>query len=331
MFRQLDYQDRVLNAVDAHLDALKEKKAEADEVAKILAANPKLPIPLPDYAAGAWNALRAAGKLPPSRANMGHSERRDGAGRPVPNAVLKVPTGGGKTYLAVAGVSRILNRYLGRNTGFVLWIVPNEAIYAQTLKNLRDRQHPYRQALDVAAANKVKVLEKGDRLDRRDVEANLCVMLLMLQSANKQDQATLRMFRDRGDVHGFFPAEGDQAAHSAAMEATPNHDAYDGLWPMVKDSLGNALRVLRPVVVLDEGHRAVSDLAYRTLYGFNPCYVLELTATPQDVQPRGDANPRPARYSNLLVEVTGRELDREGMIKMPLNLDPRQGTDWKAT
>jgi type III restriction enzyme len=31
------------------------------------------------------------------------------------------------------------------------------------------------------------------------------------------------------------------------------------------------------------------------------------------------------------VEVTGRELDREGMIKMPLNLDARQGTDWKTT
>ena len=29
--------------------------------------------------------------------------------------------------------------------------------------------------------------------------------------------------------------------------------------------------------------------------------------------------------------MTGRELDREGMIKMPLNLDPRQGNDWQAT
>ena len=86
-----------------------------------------------------------------------------------------------------------------------------------------------------------------------------------------------------------------------------------------------------PSLVLDEGHRAISDLAFRTLYGFNPCFVLELTATPQDVQPRGGKNPREGRYANVLVEVTGRELDREGMIKMPLNLDPRQGNDWKAT
>ncbi len=42
-------------------------------------------------------------------------------------------------------------------------------------------------------------------------------------------------------------------------------------------------------------------------------------------------SPHPGRYSNVLVEVSGIELDKEGMIKMPLNLDTRQGTDWKAT
>lgn len=41
--------------------------------------------------------------------------------------------------------------------------------------------------------------------------------------------------------------------------------------------------------------------------------------------------PHPDRFANVLVEVTGVELDREGMIKMPLNLDARQGTDWRAT
>ena len=245
-------------------------------------------------------------------------------GRPVPNAVLKVPTGGGKTYLAVHGVSRILGRYLARDVGFVLWIVPNDAIYRQTLRNLKDRAHPYRQALDRAAAGRVRILEKTDPLDARDVEASLCVMLLMLQSANRQTKDTLRLFRDRGDVQGFVPPEGEQAAHKALIDAVPNLDAYDDIFPMVKDSLGNALRIIRPIVVMDEGHRAVSELAYATLYGFNPCFVLELTATPQDVAARGGADPRPARPANILVEVTGRDLDREGMIKMPLNLDSRQ-------
>jgi len=331
VFRQLDYQDRVLSTLDAYLDLLKEKKARADKVAALAAQDPDLGIAIPDFSKETWEAMKAAGKLPASRAAIPFSPRVDGCGRPVPNAVLKVPTGGGKTWLAVSAVSRVMGRYLDRNTGFVLWIVPNEAIYTQTLKHLKDRQHPYRQALDRAAAGRVKIMEKTDRLDARDVETNLCVMLLMLQSANRETQDSLKMFQDRGDVHGFFPPEGEQQAHKAAIELTPNLAAYTGMFPMVKDSLGNALRVIRPVVVMDEGHRAISDLAFSTLYGFNPCFVLELTATPQDVQPRGGRNPREGRYANVLVEVTGRELDREGMIKMPLNLDPRQGNDWKAT
>lgn len=330
MFRQLDYQDRVLNAFESYLDILKEKKQKADKVAEVAAQN-GLDIPIPDFTKEAWETLQSAGKLPPSRSAIPFSPRQDGCTRPVPNIVLKVPTGGGKTWLAITSVSRIMGRYLDRNTGFVLWVVPNEAIYTQTLKHLKDRQHPYRQALDHAAAGKVRILEKTDRLDARDVETNLCVMLLMLQSSNRENQDSLKMFQDRGDVHGFFPPEGDQQAHQAALDLTPNLSHYSGMFPLVKDSLGNALRVIRPVVVMDEGHRAISDLAFRTLYGFNPCFVLELTATPKDVQPRGGQNPRDGRYANVLVEVTGRELDREGMIKMPLNLDPRQGNDWKAT
>jgi type III restriction enzyme len=332
VFRQLTYQDRVLTALDGFLDKIKGEKANAETIATIAAQNPNLKLPVPDFVQGAWEALRTSGKLPASRAAIPYSPRIDGCGRPVPNAVLKVPTGGGKTWLAALGVSRVLSRYLDRNTGFVLWIVPNEAIYSQTLKRLRDRQHPYRQALDRAAAGRVKIMEKTDRLDARDVETSLCIMLLMLQSANRETQDSLKMFQDRGDVHGFFPPEGEQQAHLAAIERTPNLSAYGGsLYAMVKDSLGNALRIIRPVVVLDEGHKAISDLAFRTLYGFNPCFVLDLTATPQDVQPRGGRTPREGRYSNVLVEITGRELDQEGMIKMPLNLDPRQGTDWKAT
>lgn len=331
MLRQLDYQDRVLSTLDAYLDTLKDEKLRADAVAKLAAEQPDLGIDVPDFAANAWTKMKEAGRLPASRADIPFSERRDGNDRPVPNAVLKVPTGGGKTLIAVNGVSRVLGRYLDRNTGFVLWIVPNEAIYTQTLKHLKDRQHPYRQTLDRAAAGRVRIMEKTDRLDARDVETHLCVMLLMLQSANRETQESLKMFRDRGDVHGFFPPEGEQQAHKAAIETTPNLDAYDDIFPMVKDSLGNALRITRPVVVLDEGHRAISDLAFRTLYDFNPCFVLELSATPIDVQPKGGKSPRDGRYANVLVEVTGRELDREGMIKMPLNLDPRQGTDWKAT
>jgi type III restriction enzyme len=53
--------------------------------------------------------------------------------------------------------------------------VPNESIYTQTIKALRNREHPYRQILDRASAGRTKIIEKLDRLDKRDVDHHLCV------------------------------------------------------------------------------------------------------------------------------------------------------------
>ena len=336
--RELVYQGRVLTRLDDYLTELATQKKRADKIAaaNVLEDDPELLRPIPDFALKTWEALRSAGQLPESRQQIPYSPRIDGCGRAVPNVVFKVPTGGGKTYLAVSALCKIFGRYLGRQKGLVLWVVPNEAIYAQTKRQLVDRHHPFRQMLDVLSSNSVRLLEKGDALDARDVESHLCVMLLMLQASNRENKDSLKMFRDRGDVHGFFPPEGDQEAHSVALQQNPNLDIYDltgsaYAWPQIKDSLGNALRLIRPVVVMDEGHKAVSELAFSTLYGFNPCFVLELTATPKDVAATGGKAPKPARHANVLVEVKGTELDLEGMIKMPMNLDPRKGSDWRQT
>lgn len=199
MLRDLDYQARVLKTFDEFLSALSTHKQNADKIAALALQQPELGLEIPDFPAKTWEAMRAAGKLPASRKEIPFSQRHDGIGRPVPNVVLKVPTGGGKTYLAASALSRLFGRYLGKNTGFVLWVVPNEAIYTQTKKQLTDRQHPYRQMLDRAAAGRVRILEKDDRLDARDIESSLCVMLLMLQSANRQTRESLKMFQDRGD------------------------------------------------------------------------------------------------------------------------------------
>jgi type III restriction enzyme len=336
-FRELAYQERALTALEAYLDALKPEKAKADQVAGFIAENPDLGLEIPHFPAKAWESLKTAGTLPASRAHVPYSPRTSGDGQPVPNATLKVPTGGGKTFLACASLSRIFGRYLQSNTGFVLWIVPNEAIYSQTVRTLRDRQHPYRQTLDRAAAGKVKIFEKGDPLNRADVEANLCIMVLMLQSSNRQNQDSLKLFQDSGNVHGFTPAEGEQDNHKALLERIPNLSQYDlgdggPAWPMVKDSVGNALRIIRPVVVMDEGQKATSALAFQTLYGFNPTFVLELSATPKDVRAQAataTVEASPARTANVLVEIAGRELEQEGMIKLPLNVQPVPSTDWQ--
>ena len=346
-FRELAYQERALEALQAYLDALKPEKARYDRAAALLADDPELGIELAHFPAKAWEALKAwpdangepKNRLPANRVEVPYSPRNSGDGQPVPNATLKVPTGGGKTFLACASLSRIFGRYLQKNTGFVLWIVPNEAIYSQTVRTLRDRQHPYRQTLDRAAAGKVKILEKGDPLNSADVEANLCIMVLMLQSSNRQNQEALKLFQDSGNVHGFTPAEGEQEEHKKLLERVLNLSQYDLAdggpgWPMVKDSPGNALRIIRPVVVMDEGQKATSNLAFQTLYGFNPTFVLELSATPKDVRAQASTatlEAMPARTANVLVEIAGRELEQEGMIKMPMNVQPMTGTDWKDT
>jgi type III restriction enzyme len=329
-FRELAYQSKALAALEAWLERLTEERAKADQVAAVIAANPDLGIPLPDFPAKAWERLAAEKGVPGGRC---HSPRQSGDGRPVPNVTLKVPTGGGKTYLACAALSRIFGRYIGANSGMVLWIVPNEAIYSQTLKALRDRDHAYRQTLDRASANRTIILEKGDPLNHADLAANLCVMVLMLQSSNRENQDSLRLFRDRGDVHGFVPPDGEQGAHAELLKAVPNLSIYDlgdgaAAWPMVKASMGNAMRIVRPVVVMDEGQRAVSDLAFATLYGFNPSLVLELSATPKDVAERPN---RAGRKANILCEISGRELESEGMIKMPMNVAPLPAGEWQAT
>lgn len=321
-----DFQQSVLDRLGRYLDELVAEKEAADEVSALLLERPTLKLKVPDYTEEAWSKLRACGELPAVRTKIPFSTRTDGVGRPVPAVALKIPTGGGKTLLAVNAVSHIMSKWVRRNSGFILWIVPNEAIFTQTRKALINRQHPYRQHLDRAAAGKVKILEKNDGLKQQDVESHLCVMLLMLQSANRETQETLRMFRDRGNVHGFFPAEDDYLAHHEVLNLAPNLDVYgnrDELGAIVKDSLGNVLRFIRPVVVLDEGHKGYSKMALNTLYGFNPCFVLELSATPKD-RPKDD----PPLFSNWLVDVRGQELDREEMIKLPIEVTVHGEQNW---
>jgi type III restriction enzyme len=324
-----DFQQKALDTLNAYLDELRAQEAKAEKIRKANEAqdDPDLKLPMPDFPGMAWEQLHKQNLLPQFRWHIPYSGRKDGMGNDVPNVCLKIPTGGGKTLLAAHAVSHIMGRYLRRNNGFVLWIVPNEAIYTQTKKQLSNREHAYRQTLDRAAAGRVKILEKDDPLNILDVENHLCVMLLMLQSANRETKETLRLFRDRGNVHGFFPAPDDIQAHFELLGKVKNLSCYgqrDTLGATAHESLGNVLRLLRPVVVMDEGHKAYTASAMNTLFDFNPSFVLELSATPKD-RPQDD----PPRYANWLVEVAGTDLQREQMIKLPINVEVKAGDDWK--
>ena len=298
-----EYQKQTLAEVRKFLDLL------ASWRDKVAAMDPSQTM---DWVAPAWQAAGKKGAFVP---------RRDGLGHPLPCCCLKVPTGGGKTLLAVKAIDLVNHHFRRSASGLVLWVVPTTQIYNQTLKALKDRDHHYRQQLDVASANRTLVLEKTDRFSPQDVAEHLCVLLLMLPSANRETREQLRMFRDSGGFDAFFPDEDDVEGHRALLEEFPNLDAFDpvaGWRRQVKTSLGNTLRTLAPLIILDEGHKAYSRNAKSTLEGFNPCMILELSATP----------PRDA---NVLVEITGQALLREEMIKLDLNIINKASPSWQDT
>ncbi|NTV09688.1 MAG: DEAD/DEAH box helicase family protein [Zoogloea sp.] len=332
-----DFQARVLKTLGFYLEELKRHALQAEQAVSALRAMEgmeDLAREAGDFPKKTWAALKSKNMLPPAFADQPYSSRFDGAGRAIPNVCLKVPTGGGKTLLAAASVARVFTAYRNRHTGLVLWVVPNEAIYRQTLKALGNRDHPYRQMLNVAGAGRVKVLEKNSPLSRLDVESHLCVMVLMLASAARQSKETLRFFRDRGNVLGFLPLEDDIEAHWSLLQQVPNLDVY-APWGLsqegaraqkgsiVKSSLGNVMRLLRPMVVIDEGHHGYTENALRTLDGFNPSFLLELSATPRVASAKGSG-------SNILVDIRGADLDEAQMIKLPIHVDVRHWNDWQS-
>ena len=266
-----------------------------------------------DWVKQAW--AKTAGGRP-------YFARRNGLGEQLPVFCLKIPTGGGKTLLATRVIDLVNAHFRQSRRGLVLWIVPTTQIYNQTLKALKDRDHAYRQQLDLSSGQRTLILEKTTAFSPRDVADNLCVLLLMLPSANRQTKETLRMFRDSGGFDRFFPPDDDPDAHAELLVSHPNLNTFEqtaGFWGRyVKASLGNTVRLLRPLIILDEGHKAYSANAKETLEGFNPCMIVELSATP-------------VRGANVLVEILGSELNAEEMIKLDLHIHNKAGGDWRST
>ena len=248
--------------------------------------------------------------------------RRNGLGEQLPAFCLKIPTGGGKTLVATRVIDLVNAHFRQTRRGLVLWIVPTTQIYDQTLKALKDRDHPYRQQLDLSSGQRTRIFEKTTAFGPRDVAENLCILLLMLPSANRKTKDTLRMFRDSGGFDRFFPPDDDPPAHTKMLQEHPNLDTFEqttGFWgSYIKTSLGNTVRRLRPLIILDEGHKAYSVNAKATLEGFNPCMIVELSATP-------------AKGANVLVEILGRELNAEEMIKLDLHIHNKACSDWRGT
>ncbi len=303
------YQEKVLNELKEYLSSLSAFKTKYDKAFEIDADVAK------DYDFPKRAFTESTDKT------IYHS-KTNGIGEPVPDIYFKVPTGGGKTLLACHSIDLIHNSFLKKQTGLVLWIVPSTQIYRQTISALKNREHPYRQILDISSGGRTLIKEKTEMFDRLDVEENLVVLMLMLPSANRQNKETLKVFRDAGGYTDFFPAEDNYPGQQTLLKRIPNLDCFTmpgGIFNIqIKTSLGNTLKLLKPLVIIDEGHKAYSDSARNTILNFNPSFILELSATP------------PGK-SNELIKITGRELHEEEMIKLDIHLINKTNLDWKNT
>ena len=245
----------------------------------------------------------------------------NGLGEYYPRIIMKVPTGGGKTLLAVEAIREYQNIFARKRTGLVVWIVPSETIYSQTVQKLRDKANPLRQLLDQSSGNKTLILEKGQRLTTHDINENLVILFVMIQSiSRKNGKEALKVFQDSGGFESFFPADNRYDLHAELIKVCPNLDLLSETGPIVKTSLGNAIRLSKPFIIIDEIHKVFSDMARKTIDGLNPEIVLGLTATPK-------------AEMNILVTITGLELKDEDMVKLDMHIIPPSGRkedDWKT-
>ncbi|MDE5945765.1 MAG: DEAD/DEAH box helicase family protein [Oscillospiraceae bacterium] len=214
----------------------------------------------------------------------------------VPHICMKVPRGGGKTFMACCAIRKIFDKMPQNKSKVVVWLVPSDPILAQTMQNLMNVNHPYRQKLNSDFAGRVGVYTKEMLLNGQDFspdtileKLSVCILSygsLRIDSKKKEDR---KIYQENGNLLNFSEYFGNESL----LENTP------------ETALIQALRHLLPVVIVDESHNANSQLSVEMLNNLHPSFVLDLTATPRE-------------KSNIISYVDARELKKENMVKLPI-------------
>ena len=221
--------------------------------------------------------------------------------------------------MAAAAITSIRKR-----RGLVLWMVPTRAIRDQTVSTLKDKTGPIRRMLDGASGNRVVIKHRtdGDKmpvsLSRVDVEEHLCIIVIMMQSANSRDSDRRLIHRSSEQYGDFIPSDGPGLRKLGADRPYLEADGDGGV---PRSSLANVFKLLKPIIILDEAHKASASRFPEWagfVSGLGPEMILELSATP---------NPE---RSNILSEATTSDLVNESMIKRHIKLNPSR-LDWRGT
>ena len=213
----------------------------------------------------------------------------------VPNLCIKVPTGGGKTFIACNAIRPVFDALPVTKTKAVVWLVPSEAILTQTAKALKDTSHPYRQKIDVDFGGRVEVYTKQELLNGQNfnptaVTEQLSIMVLSYDSFRTSRKDGRKAFQENSNLAEFPKVLGKPDSPIEGADET---------------ALFQIINQLNPLVIVDESHHARSDLSREMLANFNPCFVLDLTATPR-------------KDSNIISYVDAVQLKTEHMVKLPV-------------
>lgn len=213
----------------------------------------------------------------------------------VPHVCVKVPTGGGKTYIAASSVRTIFDAMPQQRARAVVWLVPSEAILTQTYRALSNSNHPYRQRLDVDFSGRVQLYSKdqalmGQNFNPSVVSEQLSVFVLSYDSFRTSKKEGRKAYKENGYLAEFSKWMDDPSVLLADTDET---------------ALIQVIRYLNPVVVVDESHHATSNLSLEMLKNFNPSFVLDLTATPK-------------KKSNVISFVDAAQLKKANMVKLPV-------------
>jgi len=259
--------------------------------------------------------FKACHELPsPSIAFTAATERLWGRGlsynplsgfpKDMPYFCLRIPTGGGKTWLAAKSVARVNTHLLRCEHSIILWLVPSKPIRQQTLKALKDRRHPYHSALCEAGPVTVLDLEEAKSVTRATLDTSTTLIVATRQAFQVEEEECRKVYQSSGALMHHFdhlsPTQRDTLL-------TEGEDAER----TIPYSLANVLRLRRPFVIVDEAHNSRTELAFDMLARFRPSGVMELTATP-------DLERTP---SNVLHSVSAAELKAEEMVKLPVVLE----------
>ena len=304
------YQERVVADLSHFFDTCADKKEEMHKILSVVPEEMRDKIPA-NWVENVFKEL-----------DYPYSDKaQNGLGKFYPRTVVKVPTGGGKTLLAIEAIKEYQTRFAKKQHGLVVWIVPSETIYSQTIKQLKDKSHHLRQFIDQSSGGNTIILEKGQKLTQDDIANNLVILFVMIQSVSRtKGKEGLKVFQDSGGYEGFFPADNRYDLHEKIIEQYPNVDYFDYMGQKsVKSSLGNAIRVSKPLIIIDEIHKVFTPTAKVTINNLNPEMIIGFSATPKTGM-------------NIISKVSGLELKEEEMIKLDMHIIPptNDDNDWKS-